>query len=291
MPDPWLALIIGNTRLHWGLFEQDKLKAVWHTPHLTDCMAQPLKSHGFVADAWHSIFPRGNDADINADIDLLPQADTLPEQAIALSALWVASVVPQQAALWESANFVVRSHIPLLNLYPALGLDRAINLLGAGSTLGWPVLVVDSGTALTFTAGVQQLEGNALYGGAILPGLGLQRQALAQQTAALAKAAEGFEGLWGSRHSYLPERMPERWAMDSVGAIASGSLYGTTAIMADYMSDWWQRFPAGKVVLTGGDGPMLHRLLQQRTPAMAARVQLDSHLMFWGMQAYCKGLR
>jgi type III pantothenate kinase len=286
MPDLWLALIIGNTRLHWGLFAQDHLKAVWHTPHLTACMARQLTRNGFGAESWQGILSEGSDADLDADNGLGPDTYSLLEQSIALSALWVASVVPQQAALWASANFVARSHIPLLGLYPALGLDRAINLLGAGSTLGWPVLVVDSGTALTFTAGVQQPEGNALYGGAILPGLGLQRRALARQTAALAGVAED---LLKSRHSSMSDQsMPERWARDTAGAIASGSLYGTTAVIADYIADWWQRFSAGKVVLTGGDGPLLYGLLQQRTPAMAARVHLDSNLMFWGMRVYYK---
>ncbi len=275
MAEPWLALIIGNTRLHWGFFEQETLKGVWHTPHLTAGLADQLQANGFVADTWQTILREGFDATVVLALD----AASLPEQAIPLSSLWVASVVPQQAALWGSANVVMLERIPLLNLYPTLGIDRAINLLGAGNRFGWPVLVIDSGTALTFTAGVQRSEGNAFYGGAISPGLRLQQQALARQSAALGALCSPSE---------LGPSLPNRWAMeDTAGAIASGLLYGATATMADYITDWWQRFPAGKVVLTGGDGPMLHRLLQQKTPAIAARVQLESDLMFWGMRAYC----
>ncbi len=289
MSENWLALIIGNTRLHWGFFEQKTLKGVWHTPHLTESEAKHLTKNGFEANSWQTILSSQD----SAHPALTPSC--LPAQAIPLSSLWVASVVPQQAALWDLAdgsakvfaNVVVRSRIPILNLYPTLGIDRAINLLGAGSTVGWPVLVIDSGTALTFTAGIQQVKGNALYGGAILPGLSLQRQALAQQTASLSGSLsrESVQAMPSSK----PPLMPERWAMDTAGAIASGNLYGTTAVLTDYLTDWWQRFPAGKAVLTGGDGPLLHSLLKQRTPAIAARVQLDNDLMFWGMRAYCKG--
>lgn len=301
MPEPWLALIIGNTRLHWGFFEQDTLKGVWHTPHVTARIAEQLKTNGFSAATWQAIFGSGNsgggDSGNGDDGSAFLMSDQamLPKQAMPLSALWVASVVPEQAALWDSSNVVVRSHIPLLGLYPTIGIDRAINVLGAGSTLGWPVLVIDGGTALTFTAGVQRVEGNAIAGGAILPGVSLQRHALAQQTAALGdtlpKSMLPKSVLLKSAFNLsMSERwvMPERWATDTEGAIASGILYGTAAIIADSITDWWQRFPVGNVVLTGGDGPLLHALLQQRTPAMAARVQVDSYLMFWGMRAYCK---
>jgi type III pantothenate kinase len=43
-------------------------------------------------------------------------------------------------------------------------------LRGAGVLHGWPCMVVDAGTALTFTRGGTD---GLLLGGAILPGLGL----------------------------------------------------------------------------------------------------------------------
>lgn len=272
MSEPWLALIIGNTRLHWGLFYQETLKGVWHTPHLTAHAVEHLVNSGFRSSAWQAI-----------ETTVPPAQSRCLNQAIALSSLWIASAVPKQTALWRSlsdsaaANIVERSHIPLSGLYQTMGIDRGINLLGAGNIVGWPVLVIDGGTALTFTAGVQQAGKNVFYGGAILPGVRLQAQSLAQQTAAL-----------GEFVTAAADNLPERWATDTAGAIASGLTYSATAAMIDYLSDWWQHFPTGKAVLTGGDGPVLHALLQQRTPAIAARVAMDSYLMFWGMQAYRK---
>jgi type III pantothenate kinase len=161
--------------------------------------------------------------------------------------------------------------IPLRGLYPTLGLDRALALWGAVETIGAPVLVIDGGTALTVTG----VGGDrALVGGAILPGLRLQFQALGQGTAAL---------------PVLPATaaLPQRWAIDTPRAIASGILYTVLAGMRSFVQDWWQQFPGSAVVLTGGDGDRLHPLLLQQFPELSPGVKLDPHLMFWG----CRSVR
>ncbi len=290
MAAAWLALIVGNTRLHWGFFEQERLVGSWHTPHLGAELANSLMSSGFEAAAWQQV-----------DSLMPPEKAGLPRQPLLPSALWVASVVPEQTALWAgdaSAQVVRRSHIPLSNLYATLGIDRAINLLGASSTVGWPVLVIDGGTALTFTAGAftagafaavaGRANQKAVYGGAILPGMRLQGQALAQNTAALSEAITISQSALAqaSESREVTPALPERWATDTAGAIASGLAYGAIAAITDYLSDWWKQFPQGEAVLTGGDALVLHALLQQKTPEMASRVRVDSNLMFWGMQMY-----
>jgi type III pantothenate kinase len=278
--EAWLALVIGNSRLHWGSFSQAKLLGAWHTPHLGAEVVGSLIANGFSAQSWQAIAKL-----------TLTKKDALPPAAISPAALWIASVVPDQAALWLKASssvsqvpqVVERSHIPLSGLYPTFGLDRAMTLLGAGSTLGWPVLVIDGGTALTFTAGAHQ----RVYGGAILPGMRLQSEALGEQTAALREPSrQAFTELIHRESIEGFADLPVRWASDTTGAIASGLLYGAIATLTDYLIDWWQRFPLGKAVITGGDGPVLHSLLQQRTPEIASRVPVDSDLMFWGISAY-----
>ncbi len=283
MATGWLALVVGNTRLHWGFFDEARLVGTWHTPSLKTEIVSQLIEHGFQAEFWRLV----------DGLTLLPAPD-FPQTALPPSALWIASVVPAQTALWasnSSVQVVRRSHVPLANFYPTLGVDRAINLLGAGHTVGWPVLVVDSGTALTFTAGVSQASQPTVYGGAILPGIRLQRQALTQKTAALAEAIALGRAISETTDAErvtaaLPAILPERWATDTAEAIASGLAYGAIATVTDYLTDWWQQFPQGKVVFTGGDAPWLYALLQQKTPEVASRVQVDSHLMFWGMQVY-----
>ena len=86
----------------------------------------------------------------------------------------LASVVPSQTALWQiypNVHIINLDQIPLQGVYPTLGIDRALALWGAGKTWGFPMLVIDAGTAMTFTGADAN---QCLVGGAILPGLGLQ---------------------------------------------------------------------------------------------------------------------
>ncbi len=142
----WLALMIGNSHLHWGQFKQGQLQQIWDTSH-------NLEPHHY---------PHG----------------------LATMPLAIASVVPEQLTLWQAyaPKIVTLDDIPLRNLYGTLGIDRALAIWGAGLTYGFPCLVIDGGTALTLTAVDAQ---RSFVGGAILPGLGLQFTALGDRTAAL----------------------------------------------------------------------------------------------------------
>ncbi|MEL6940454.1 MAG: pantothenate kinase [Cyanobacteria bacterium J06598_1] len=272
----WLALVIGNTRLHWGYWYQGRFVGAWHTPHLTAAIAAYLHAAHFRSEAWQSV------AEWSGQFTPA-QVASLPTVDIAVSDLWVASAVPEQSVLWMqpecSAQVVVRSQIPLTGIYPTLGIDRAINLLGAGQLAGWPVLVIDAGTAITLTAGVAQ----AVFGGAILPGLRLQREALSQRTAVLGT-------LMPQIRTQSEGVLPERWAVDTEGAIASGLIYGILSTLTDYIHSWWQQYPEGKAIFTGGDAPYLYQCLQQRTPEVASRVLVNIHLMFDGMSVYRSAL-
>ncbi|MEO1791774.1 MAG: pantothenate kinase [Cyanobacteria bacterium J06629_19] len=290
---PWIALVIGNTRLHWGYFEQSRLSAVWHTPHLTQPVIHQLRQTPMRPSIWQAIAEGSNVSDISDQTESLSSSKAVTSHL----ELWIASAVPAQSALWLTSDAVdrqqdrqkgsshistyqvERSHLPLTNIYNTLGIDRAINLLGAGRVTGWPVVVIDGGTALTFTAGTHDEEDQPrFYGGAILPGLRLQRESLAQKTAAL--------------EPHIPERenaesaLPARWATETKGAIASGLTYSMTATLTDYLNDWWAQFPKGKAILTGGDATFLHQCLQQRTPEIASRVLINQDLMFYGLQTY-----
>lgn len=259
---PWLALVVGNTRLHWGLFHQQELQGLWHTPHCTPEQAQQLIDQRFSAAGWRSL------AAIHPSTIELPTAlETISASTKSDLPLYCASVVPMQTALWQSYSAcreVTLEDLPLPNLYPTLGIDRALNLLGAGDRFGWPILVIDAGTALTFTAGTS----GQLLGGAILPGLATQFSALAQKTAALPPAP-------------TPESLPPRWAINTDDAMRSGIIYGTLATIADYVQTWRQQYTTGKVVLTGGDGAQLYQWWCQLSPV--EEIFVEPALTFWGL--------
>ncbi len=220
----WLALIIGNSRLHWGLFNRNQLTKAWDTNYLST-----------------------------------PSSPSPP--------LFIASVVPTQTKLWQNhpnAKFITLNEIPLNNLYPTLGIDRALALLGAGETWGFPVLVIDAGTALTFTGADNHRN---LIGGAILPGLGLQFSTLSQKTGQLPNIE-------------LPQQLPPRYAVNTQEAIQSGIIYTILAGIKDFIEAWLKDFPESNVVITGGDRTVLFNYLKSQYP----QIIVEKNLILWGIQ-------
>ncbi|WP_013323489.1 pantothenate kinase [Gloeothece verrucosa] len=242
----WLGLMIGNSRLHWAFFSGNTLQQTWDSEHHSTPVVE-----GKLPQA---IFP--------ADLGFLVR-ENIP--------LYIASVVPSQARLWQEyspAKIITLEEIPLKKLYPTLGIDRALAAIGAGITYGFPCLVIDAGTALTFTAVDSD---HALMGGAILPGLGLQLQTLARKTAALPDVS-------------LPELLPPRWALNTPEAIKSGVIYTLMAGVKDFIEHWWTQFPSAVVVVTGGDSQSLWTYLQTQTPEIAQAIKVHGELIFWGMR-------
>lgn len=267
---PWLALAIGNSRLHWALFAGGKLRSTWEIDQIPVTVLESIIEQ-WVAGKWpESIFPpslvrewcqKGWGNLTNKASSWLSQ---LP--------LYIASVVPAQTGLWQLYPFttvITPNQIPLLGLYPTLGIDRSLALLGAGTKLGWPVLAIDAGTALTLTGADANRR---LVGGAILPGLGLQLRSLAQNTAAL-PLMEMREVL----------SLPPRWAQNTPEAIESGIVYTILAGIQDFIAVWQQQFPKSAIALTGGDSNTLLSYLQVHAPAVAQSTIVDPHLIFWGM--------
>lgn len=236
----WLALMIGNSHHHWAYFEKDQLIKTWQTEHFS---TQPI-----------TVIPSGFSPNIP---------------------LYLASVVPQQTEFflaYPHLHLIQLPDISLKNLYPTLGIDRALAVLGAGETYGFPCLVIDGGTALTLT-GVN--SDRALVGGAILPGLGLQFRALGTQTAALPILD-------------LPQTLPPRWATNTPDAIASGILYSLLSGLLSYINDWLSQFPKSPIILTGGDGEILFNYFHEIDPNHTFSLTYDPNLIFWGMRSLIK---
>ncbi|UBF27812.1 pantothenate kinase [Kovacikia minuta CCNUW1] len=254
----WIALMIGNSRLHWAIFSGNQLQQTWNTPHLSQETAQQLKTNQF---------------DLTI---LLPPHPSLPTPHSPLP-LWIASVVPSQSVAWQEyphAHFLTLEHVPLQGTYSTLGIDRALAVWGAISLVGSPALVIDAGTALTFTGADRNHQ---LVGGAILPGVQLQFRALSQGTAALSELPTPY-----TPH---PTPLPPRWALNTHDAIASGVIHTLIASIRSFVEDWWQRFPDSTVILTGGDGDRLYDHIKQQVPALAARITVNPAILFEGIRA------
>ncbi len=257
--EAWLGLLIGNTRLHWALFKGKHLVGTWHTAHGSASQVTHLLQHQFAPAAWSSW--------MSAVRPLPPLLETIAQRRLPPPPLCCASVVPAQTELWTTyGNFqhVQLDDVPLTHTYPTLGIDRALNVIGAGDRYGWPALVIDAGTAFTITAG----NHNTLIGGAILPGLRTQLQSLSQQTAALPLLQTVTD-------------LPPRWANSTPEAIRSGVVYGLLATLQNFEQSWHRQYPAGHLILTGGDAPQVHQWYAQIAPDR--QIHLDPDLAFWGL--------
>jgi type III pantothenate kinase len=254
-------LTIGNSRLHWACFSGETLCCAWDSDHLSAADVPQVAKCWAVGKYDQKFFPPSL-------ISQLERTGGTPSHL----PVYLASVVPAQTSLWQTlpgVRVITLEQIPLPGTYPTLGVDRALALWGAGVTLSWPVLVIDAGTALTFTGADSDRQ---LVGGAILPGLKLQLNSLAQGTAALPKIE-------------LPSQMPPRWAATTQASIHSGVIYTLLAGVRDFISAWWQQFPESRIAITGGDRTLLLTYLQAQFPEVAAGVIADPHLIFWGMRS------
>lgn len=251
----WLALMIGNSRLHWAWFVNSQLQDAWDTPHLSEQQVDAL-----IAQA------------LDFRQISLPLSAPLPPCLPPALPLWIASVVPAQAALWQAypqVHCLTLADVPLKGGYSTLGIDRALALWGAICLYRSPVLVIDAGTALTLTGAAAE----QLVGGAILPGLGLQLRSLTEHTAALPTPP-------------IPQEPPStRWATNTSAAIVSGVMHTLVAGLESFVEAWWQQYPHSPVILTGGDHLSLYTYWQRQHPNTTAQITVDTTLIFSGMAA------
>ncbi len=263
----WLALMIGNSRLHWAWFMGENLQAAWDTQHLPASFVQQLANCRTLTDFPVELLP----SQLVAHRSIQDSSRLSPLASCPLP-LYLASVVPSQTKLWlayPDVHLITLDQIPLQGAYSTLGIDRALALWGAEEAWGFPSLVIDAGTALTFTGADANCR---LVGGAILPGLGLQLQSLAQKTAIPLVEA--------------PISLPQRWAVNTPEAIQSGVIYTIIAGMRAFIAAWWQEFPDSCITLTGGDRTLLLAYLQSHFPEVGSRVITEPDLIFWGMRSF-----
>ena len=130
--------------------------------------------------------------------------------------------------------------------YPSprqIGADRLANAAGAVAYYGYPCIVVDFGTAVTFDViGPER----TYLGGAIAPGLASMGDYLARNTALL-PAIEPHE----PKHAIGPS---------TVEALHSGAVYGSRGMVKDILATLEEemgRRPT--VVATGGDAALIAR--------------------------------
>jgi len=214
-----ITIICGNSRLHWTLHDGclNKFRPIifWHTPHddqnegsyEEEEPCDLLEAH-VVSQAHTLIFGEDNDnendnGNDNENGNELHHGEHDNRECILRNVSETAArrdapgisvfVVSSNPAVEKKICFMFRDvpakifklrntdfFSPEQGLYPTMGVDRAAALYGARVHYGMPALVIDGGTAMTYSA----IDGKGnIVGGGISPGV--------QDSAALAGGVHG----------------------------------------------------------------------------------------------------
>lgn len=228
-----LLIDVGNTRIKSATLIADQLTPlqpiVWR--------ANPAPQHDFDA-RWHHLEP---DAVLISNVGGREVGGSL--------STWMREVWPSVAPEFVTVSGSL-GHLHCAYPEPdKLGVDRWVAIRGAVARFpAQPVLVLDIGTA--GTSDLVSAQGVHL-GGAIFPGIGTMRRALAGDTAQL----------------NVPAGDVTPFANNTPDAIAGGTAYALAGALARFVSEAQQRCGADalEIVLTGGEAGMIAPLLHVPT--------------------------
>jgi type III pantothenate kinase len=150
-----LAIDIGNSKTHCGLFRNKKLIRQWS-----------INTKDVIDGKWDCSLKGVSEAVV---CSVVPEAVSAIKQNLKIPVLFVNSKI--------DLGFKIKYKAP-----EKVGADRIANTAGVKFLYGYPALVVDFGTAITID--VVSKSGDYL-GGVIMPGLDIIRQGLNAGTALL----------------------------------------------------------------------------------------------------------
>lgn len=219
-----LALGVGNSRLAVGVFGAGELKNVWRPP-----IGEREQWKDAIFQAWTA----SNDAAapvVAASVN--PPLNSAIEDVV--------TEVTGHTVQWIGADIDVPIEVATRNP-AATGIDRILNVAAAHEQMGKACVVVDAGTALTVDC---CNDAGEFLGGAILPGVNLMLQALAEKTAAI-----------GTVEIALP---PKAVGDSTAAAVSSGiffSIRGLVREIAENFAEQLGQWP--EIIATGGDAQRL----------------------------------
>jgi len=232
-----LAIDAGNTRVKWGLSE-----------------AGAWACQGWVATPESGALAQALDGVAAADRVVVSNVAGAAAHAAIAQAVARYGIAPRWLAATSELCGVKSSYAQ-----PGqLGSDRWAALIAARHLYAAPCVVVNAGTTMT----VDALSGDGLFlGGCIVAGLTLMQDALARNTAQLARA--------DGRFLYFPDN-----TADAIMSGAINALAGAVDRMLGYMREAADDEPL--VVLSGGAADVLE-------PQLRGRVERIDNLVLEGL--------
>ncbi len=220
-----LAIDIGNTSVHLGLFTGADLTATWRLGVETERSADEYGVLLLNLLATNDLAAQAVDACI-IGCDVPPMLPTF--QGVSERYFGVAPMVVGQG---------LRTGVRILYDNPRqLGADRIVDAVAAIELYGPPAIIVDFGTATVFDA--VNADGDYL-GGAIAPGIGIASETLFSRAAML--------------HRVQLERPPAAIGRNTTHALQSGILNGYVGLVEGMVARFQEELGgAATVIGTGG---------------------------------------
>ncbi|MFN0094406.1 MAG: type III pantothenate kinase [Dehalococcoidia bacterium] len=221
-----LALDIGNTSIHVGLFDGDTLSATWRIGVETEKLPDEYGVLLMTLLSTQEYSPK----DIHACIigcDVPPLIPTFEQ--VCKRYFGVAPMIVGHGGLKTGVRI-------LYDNPKQLGADRIVDAVAAIKQYGVPVIVVDFGTATVFDA--VNAQGDYL-GGAIAPGIGIASEALFSRAAML--------------YRVQLERPPVAIGKNTIHAMQSGILFGYVGLVEGIVQRFKKELGGSPTVVgTGG---------------------------------------
>lgn len=220
-----LALDIGNTSIHIGLWDGERIAHTWRIgveqEKLPDeygvLLMNLLSTEKLDASDVHACI-------VGCDVPpLIPTFEQVCRKYFKLEPMVV--------------GHGLRTGVRILYDNPKqLGADRIIDAVAASKLYGTPVIIVDFGTATVFDA---VNEAGDYLGGAIAPGIGIASEALFSRAAML--------------YRVQLERPPVAIGKNTIHAMQSGILFGYVGLVEGVVQRFKNELSGSpKVIATGG---------------------------------------
>lgn len=221
-----LAVDVGNTQTHLGVFEKDRLLVQWRT------RTEPNRTSDELALTLRQLLGNAG-LELPRDVDGVVIASVVPAISTALRDL-VEQHFDFDPVLVEPG---IKTGMPILIENPGeLGADRICNSVAAYAMGGGPLVVLDFGTATTFDAVSSKGE---YLGGAIAPGVQISADALSFSAARIPRVE-----LVGPRSVI---------GRTTVESLRSGAILGAAAMVEGMIRRMQQTLGSpARVVATGG---------------------------------------
>jgi type III pantothenate kinase len=228
-----LVIDIGNTNIHFGVWQGDSWRLSWRARTVADKMPDE-----------YAVLLR----------NFLTSADLRFQE---ITGVIIGSVVPPLTSAFVELVKRYMNVEPLvvtnktktgvriaIDQPEQAGADRIINAAAVVALYGGPAIVIDFGTATTFD--VVSADG-AYQGGAIAPGIVVAHDALVSRAARL--------------HKVDLEPPPDPIGKNTIHAMQSGIFWGYVSLVEGLVARIKQSMNAGdiKVIATGGLAPLFNQ--------------------------------